>query len=109
MSVWHEGRLTECGVTLEELQLESLEDSGRAFHTVADYLELADEVEQKTGKSCELRIEWRSEDCNVLEHWRQWRYAHVQVEMMDGSRFLPPSLRNLLALKARRLDAPTKP
>lgn len=105
LSVWNERRLVKDGVAIEELQIDMFEGYGQAYHTVADYFRFASEVEEKTGESCKIRVVWRTSDEYVREPWRLWRNAHVQVEMLNGSK-LPTQLRQLLALNTRRCVEP---
>ena len=106
LSVWNERQLTEDGVAIEELQIDMFAGCGQAHHTVADYFRFASQVEEMTGESCKIRVVWRTSDEHVKEPWRLWRNAHVQVEMVNGSKTLPPPLRGLLALNTRRSVEP---
>lgn len=106
LSVWNESRLIADGVAIEELQIDMFAGCGQAYHTVADYYRFAAQVEEMTGESCKIRVEWRTRDEYVREPWRLWRNAHVQVEIANGSKALPQPLRRLLALNTRRSVEP---
>ncbi len=101
LSVWHRDRLRERGVPLEDLRIEHLAGYGQAHHTVGDYLDCAREAEQIEGEPFRVQVEWRPEDEYVAEHWRQWRYAHVQVEVREGPVQFLAEFRRLLAEKTR--------
>ena len=100
LSVWHAGRLQEQGATLCDLRIESLAGSGQLNLTVGDYLDIANQVSSRIGKTLQIRVEWRPD---VKEPWRQWRNAHAQVEMVGSSwdRF-PPAFRDLVVITAKR-------
>ena len=99
MSVWHEGRLTAQGATLDDLQIGDFTGSGRLNLTVADYLDIASQVSSRTGRTFQVQVEWRPEDQYVKEPWRQWRDAHAQLEMLGTSlAHFPPEFRNLLII-----------
>lgn len=106
LSLWHLDRLLEHNVSVADLRLGELADSGQAHHTAGDYLQFAREVEKQTGEPFEVEVEWRPEDEYVAESWRQWRYAHVQVEIAKGPPKFPPLFRRLLAIHARNTTPP---
>ena len=100
LSVWHEGRLSENGVSLDDLQIEHLVGSGQVYYTVEDYLAAAREVEERTGTSFSVGVEWRPD--NVTPPWQQWRYAHAQVEALEHTGVFPPEFRDLLRIRVRK-------
>ena len=103
LSVWHEECLHSQGATLSDLRIESLVGSGQLLLTVKDYFDIASEVSSRTGETFEIQVEWRSEDQYVLEPWREWRDAHVQVETVGNAwECFPPEFRNLVIIEARR-------
>lgn len=106
LSVWHTSILDQKGAALSDLCIGSLEGSGRAFHTAGDYLRIAAEASSLEQTPFAVRVEWRSEDEFVGEEWRQWRYAHVQVESVRGPGDFLPEFRRQLALQTRSTAAP---
>lgn len=108
LSVWHRDRLEEQGATLDDLRIEHLYGYGQAHHTVGDYYRLArkSEEEEKDGTPFRVQVEWRPDDEFVAEPWRQWRYAHIQVETVVGPAQFTVRFRNLLALKTKVAIAP---
>ena len=106
LSVWHQGRLRRRDVALEELLVENLAGYGQAHHQVSDYLALALQVEQEENVPCQVRVEWRPDE--VTEPWRQWRYAHAQVESTEGPPDFPLEFRRLLSANARTIVAPAQ-
>lgn len=108
LSVWHEGSLQDQGATLDDLRVDSLERTGRAFHTAGQYQQLAQDASKdvKEELKVEVRIEWRPEDKYVEERWRVWAYAHVQVEAIRGPRKFTGRFRKLLAAKSKNVIPP---
>lgn len=106
LSVWHRDRLASKDVRLEDLCIEHLAGCGQAHHTAADYLEFARQAGQREGTSFRVRVEWRPEDRYVEDPWRSWRYAHVQVEAVEGPGNFLVEFRRLLALNSRHSVAP---
>ena len=106
LSVWHQERLRERGVSLRDLQIEHLAGSGQAHHKAGDYRRFADEAAQTAGVPFQVQVEWRPGDEYVAEHWRQWRYAHIQVEATEGPSDFPLEFRRLLAVNARPVVPP---
>ncbi len=104
LSVWHQARLSEWNVALEDLLIVNLSGYGQAHHQVGDYLDLAKQVAQEEDIPCEVQVEWRPDE--VSEPWWQWRYAHVQVEATAGPADFPLELRRLLAANARAIIPP---
>lgn len=106
MSVWHEDCLTQQGATLADLQIESLVGSGQLSLTVGEYLEIACRVSDCIGQPFRVQVEWRPDDQFVKEPWRQWRDAHVQVEVVGAFwKHFPPAFRDLLIITAQRKQA----
>ena len=98
--------LYERGVALDGLRIEHLVGYGQAHHTAGDYHRLARQVEEKDGAPFRVRVAWRPDDEFVAEPWRQWRYAHIQVETVVGPPQFTVQFRNLLALNTRVAIAP---
>ena len=107
LSVWHNERLLNNGVSLETLQVGHLAGSGQAHHAAGQYIELAAEVAQSEGTAFRVQVEWRPE--NATEFWQQWDYAHAQVETLEGPPNFPPEFRDLLALSCRYQAPPSLP
>ena len=101
LSVWHRDRLRSRNAALEDLRIEQLSGYGQAHHTTGDYLAFADEAEEIEDQQFKVQVEWRPEDQHVDEPWRQWRYAHVQVEAVEGPDKFLVEFRRLLALNSR--------
>ena len=106
LSVWHQGRLHDNGVALHELLIENLSGYGQAHHTVQRYLEIAQSIAQEEGEPFQIQIEWRPNA--VTEPWRQWRYAHVQVEVTAGPQDFPLEFRRRLAANAQAVVPPAQ-
>ena len=106
LSVWHQDRLRERGIPLSDLLIEHLAGHGQAHHTAGDYAELAQEAERLEGQPFRVRVEWRPEDEYVAEPWRQWNYAHVQVETEAGPPNFLARYCRLLTLGARVVIPP---
>ena len=108
LSVWHPGRLAEHQAALADLQIGPFAGSGQAHHTAGDYVRLALKAAELEEVSIEIQIqvEWRPEDAYVPEPWRQWRYAHVQVEGISGPPGFLHEYRNQLTLNCRALTPP---
>ena len=100
ISVWNVRLLSEYRVPIERLQTGSFSGSGQARLTSEDYFQAAHEVEEASGVSLDVRVEWRPEDQYVKEEWRQWAYAHVQVEHPTDSSVLN-LFRRILTTKSR--------
>ena len=99
-SVWHKKRLNDNDVQLEDLRIDSLCGAGQIHFRVSDFTEIAIRISQRQeSPSFEVRVEWRPE-C-VPENFRKWNYAHVQVELSDGSKNFPIDFRKQLAEKCR--------
>ena len=83
--------------------IDNLVGYGQAHHTAGDYLQIALEAELKENQPLTVQVEWRPEDEYVAEAWRQWYYAHVQVEMEtpDESGEVLIEFRRMLAMKSR--------
>lgn len=104
LSVWHQDKLREYNVQLEDLLIENLGGYGQAHHTVGDYLDFALKAAQEEGEPCQVRIEWRPDDVTAL--WWQWRYAHIQVEATEGPTDFPLEFRRMLAANSRYVVPP---
>ena len=106
LSVWHRDRLHEHGVVLEDLLIENLAGYGQAHHRAGDYTELARQVSENAGEAFQVQVEWRPEDEYVDPPWRQWRYAHVQVEAIAGPGQFLRRFRKLLTVNSRVVIPP---
>ena len=106
ISLWHLERLRQNSVSLDDLRIGSLSGAGQAHHTVEDYFRLARRASDEAGSPLSISVEWRTEPEHVAEEWRQWSYAHVQVEILDGSDSVRAHFRRLLASNARRVVPP---
>ena len=106
ISVWHNDRLLERDVRLEDLLIENLVGFGQAHHRAEDYTDLAREVSEKSGEPFEVQVEWRPEDDHVEPPWRRWRYAHVQVEAIAGPAQFLRRFRKLLTVNSRVVIPP---
>ena len=80
LSVWDVNLLKEQGVEISDLLIGSLKGHGQVHHSVKTYFEVAHVAEQALGVRMIIAVERRSEEQYVMEGWRQWAYAHVQVE-----------------------------
>ena len=106
LSVWHQSRLREHNVALTDLRIENLSGYGQAHHRARDYTELAREVSENVGEPFQVQVEWRPEDEYVDSPWRQWRYAHVQVEAVVGPSQFLRRFRKLLTANSRVVIPP---
>lgn len=91
LSVWHCLRITARNDTLTDLQFGHLEDSGKYILSVEEYLRVA-----STQNWC-IEAVWRPEPCFVPADWQRWDYAHVQIEMRDGTTRFPKEMRWVLS------------
>ena len=66
---------------MEVLQLDSLQGSGQAHLMVAQIHEAARGAEEKRGGVLRVALEWRPD--TVGEAWRQWSYAHAEMEIEE--------------------------
>lgn len=101
LSVWHKDRLLDCQVQPEDLRIHHLTGCGQAHHTAADYLQFALEAARIEGTPFQVQVEWRPDDQYVQEAWRFFRFAHVQVEAIEGPGNFLTEFRRLLALNSR--------
>ena len=106
LSAWHRERLLSHGASLEDLRIQHLAGCGQAHHIAADYVVLAEEAAQTEGTVFCVQVEWRTGDEHVGEPWRSWRYAHVQVEAVDGPANFLVEFRRMLAQRARTIIPP---
>ena len=104
--VWNVESLQAQSVRIEDLQVEHLVDSGQAHHRVSDYMELARKASEVENVPFSVQVEWRPEDEYVSEPWREWRYAHVQVEAVEGPEQFLGEFRRILAQNSRHLVSP---
>ena len=106
LSVWHQDKLHDHGVALEDLRIENLVGYGQAHRQAGDYTELARQVSENAGEPFQVQVEWRPEDEYVDPPWRQWRYAHVQVEAIAGPSQFLRRFRKLLTANSRVVIPP---
>lgn len=106
LSVWHQERLGANGVNLQDLLIENLAGYGQAHHTAGDYLKFALQAAKSENVCFQVQVEWRRGDRYVNPAWRQWSYAHVQVEATKGPPDFPLEFRRLLAANARSVVPP---
>ena len=105
-SAWNVDMLKQRSVDLDELRIGALAGSGRLLLTAADYRHFAEEASKlRDGVKLPLRIVERTDDDNVREMWRQWAYAHVDIEITNTTapniRPVWIQFRNLLMTKTR--------
>ena len=110
LSLGHTERLRQHSVALESLLIDNLAGYGQAHHTAGDYLRFALEAAERESQPLSLQVEWRPEDEYVAEAWRQWAYAHVQVETETdaGAEEVLIEFRRLLAMNARWSTPPAQ-
>ena len=106
LSAWNVESLQAQSVRVEDLQVEHLVGSGQAHHRVSDYMELARRASEVENVPFSVQVEWRPEDEYVSEPWREWRYAHVQVEAVEGPEQFLGEFRRILAQNSRYLAPP---
>ena len=80
LSVWDVNLLEDQDVAIADLCIGPLTGHGQVHHSAKTYLELAHKAELAHGVRMIIAIERRTEEQYVMESWRQWAYAHVQVE-----------------------------
>lgn len=93
-------------MSLEDLRIAHLAGYGQAHHTTGDYLRFAAEASESEGVPLRVQVEFRPENEYVVEPWRLWAYAHVQVEAIEGPPNFLLEYRRLLALNARYVVPP---
>ena len=106
LSLWHERRLNQNSFSLDDLRIGSLSGAGQSHHSVGDYFRLAHRAVTEKDSPLSIRVKWRTEPEYVGTEWREWSYAHVQAEIMDGSDSVRAHFRRLLAANARRVVPP---
>ena len=104
LSVWHIELLRQDGVEPGELRIGALSGYGEAHHTAGDYLETAREAADCQGVPLSTVVEWRTEDRYVKPDWREWAYAHVQVEHTLGPNYDVAKLEAVLVLFRQQLS-----
>ena len=110
LSVWNNTELQTQGATLSDLQIDSWAGSGQLFLTAQDYQDIALEVSMRLNKPLTLQVVMRPEDQYVKPPWRQWRSAHVQVELdTDGLKHFPQQFRTLAIQTAKLKKAIISP
>ncbi|MDE2817827.1 MAG: hypothetical protein OXK81_14180 [Chloroflexota bacterium] len=106
LSVWHKEELLARNVPLEDLRIEHLAGYGQAHYTTGDFVQLARKASNRTKLPLSVQVVWRPEDEYVAEPWRQWNYAHVQVETVEEDKEALRVFRQQLSLKAREIIPP---
>ena len=86
---------------LEDLRIENLAGYGQAHYTSDDFVQLANYASKTTKRPLSVLVVWRPEDEYVTEPWRQWNYAHVQVETVKEDTTALRVYRQQLSLNAR--------
>ena len=100
LSVWDCTSLSQHGVSIDELKIEHLRGNGQAHHTAGGYMTFARQL------GLGVQVVWRADGEYVAEPWRQWNYAHVQVEATSGPAQFTSEYRGLLATNCRYSFAP---
>lgn len=108
ISVWHIECLRRHGVLPNQLRIRGLRGYGQAHLTAGDYLEKAQEVENTLDVPLSIVVEWRTDDEYVEEPWREWAYAHVQVEHSEDAESACVLFRQLLSKSARHVVPPDR-
>ena len=108
ISVWDVEELGVRGVSVEVLRIGPLSDHGQALLTVQDYLDAAKEAGEERGVQLDIEVEWRPDETSTI--WREWAYAHVQVEYSPDEKFNSAikRFRQILARKAWNLIPPAR-
>ena len=104
LSVWHIGSLGQHGVKPGQLRMGALAGHGQAHHTAGDYVETARKAAKQQGVPVSTVVEWRTEDRYVKPDWREWAYAHVQVEHTLGPDYDVAKLEAALVLFRQQLS-----
>ena len=109
LSVWHLERLEGQGARLEDLQFGSLLGSGQAHYDVGDFSQIAREVEAEAaagGESGKLdvTVEWSPE--TVVDEWKRWASAHIEVRTEMDCKKLWAAFRRALCTNARDVVPP---
>lgn len=108
ISVWHLERLQNQFVPIGDLLIGHLAGSGQAHHQAGDYTDLATHAAEQKDQPLQAQVQWRPEDEHVTPPWRQWSYAHAQVETnatQDNNEVMK-EFRRLLAMECRTKIAP---
>ena len=109
LSVWHPARLEACAVRLEELQFGSLARTGQAHYAVGDFGRTVRKVESEAEQSGEpgslaVAVEWAPD--TVLEAWKRWVCAHIEVRTETDCKALWARFRRALCTSARQVIPP---
>ena len=107
LSVWHPACLQAHGARLEDLQFDSLARTGQAHYAAGDFSRTARKVEaEAVGESGKLDVtaEWSPE--TVVEAWKRWAFAHMEVRTEMDCRKLWAAFRRALCTSARKVIAP---
>jgi hypothetical protein len=107
LSVWHEGRLSATKVSIDDLKIEDLSGHGHVCHSTKTYLEVAENSSKPSKEApkptpIEIQVEFRPEDADVDMPWREWNYAHCQVEATVGPMQLTRRFHRLMAAKSKK-------
>ena len=107
LSVWRVGKLRDNAVEPRALCIDTLDGAGEAHHMADDYLGYAQQASTEE-LSFTVQVKSRTGEKHVWEAWRQWGYAHAEVEASIDHRDIPLKFRELLALNAREVREPSR-
>lgn len=102
LSVWHTGRLRENGTEPADLLQEQLDGFGQAHYLVRDYFDAADDA----GGKGDISVEWDPEGAQGT--WKQWNYAHIRIQIVEGTGEWGREFRRILSARARCVVSPEK-
>ena len=108
LSLWHEIRLAQHGVSFDDLLFGTLEGHGQAHHTIGEYFHFAQKAAQKNWDDPEfsIDIDWRPGPDSVDPPRRQWKDAHLEVDISNISSPAYLQFRQFLAANTRCTVAP---
>lgn len=112
LSVWDVALLEQHSASIADLLIDALSGYGQAHHTAGDYRQFADDAAADAGYPMQAAVERRTGGEFVAEPWREWSYAHIQVETSasgdtEREKDALSEFRRLLALNACFTTAPT--
>lgn len=112
LSVWDVALLEQHSASIADLLIDDLSGYGQSHHTAGDYRQFADDAAADAGYSLQVAVERRTGDEFVVESWREWSYAHIQVETSASSdtereKAALSEFRRLLAFNVRFVIPPT--
>ena len=108
ISVWNANLLAEKKVRIEQLLKDALKDYGRVYLTVQDCFDAALEAENVLSEPFGIIVVPRTEDDYVAKGWREWAYAHVQIEY-SGDKRLNHVVQEFRRCLVRRVKDPIPP